>query len=74
LSPFSGTICPPKKARNQDRSPSHFKTGIRYAEVEWKNGGLSVMLGSWRTARAVLPHIIEARGYILFVSSLSGTI
>jgi len=42
--------------------------------VEWKNGGLSVMLGSWRTARAVLPHIIEARGYILFVSSLSGTI
>jgi NAD(P)-dependent dehydrogenase (short-subunit alcohol dehydrogenase family) len=32
------------------------------------------LLGSWRTARAALPHIIEARGYILFVSSLSGTI
>jgi NAD(P)-dependent dehydrogenase (short-subunit alcohol dehydrogenase family) len=32
------------------------------------------LLGSWRTVRAVLPHIIEARGYILFVSSLSGTI
>jgi NAD(P)-dependent dehydrogenase (short-subunit alcohol dehydrogenase family) len=30
--------------------------------------------GSWRTVRAALPHIIEARGYILFVSSLSGTI
>jgi NAD(P)-dependent dehydrogenase (short-subunit alcohol dehydrogenase family) len=32
------------------------------------------LLGSWRTVRATLPHIIEARGYILFVSSLSGTI
>jgi short-subunit dehydrogenase len=32
------------------------------------------LLGSWRTVRAVLPHIIEARGYILFMSSLSGTI
>jgi NAD(P)-dependent dehydrogenase (short-subunit alcohol dehydrogenase family) len=32
------------------------------------------LLGSWRTVRAILPHIIEARGYILFVSSLSGTI
>jgi len=32
------------------------------------------LLGSWRTVRAVLPHIIEARGYLLFVSSLSGTI
>jgi NAD(P)-dependent dehydrogenase (short-subunit alcohol dehydrogenase family) len=32
------------------------------------------LLGSWKTVRAVLPHIIEARGYILFVSSLSGTI
>ena len=32
------------------------------------------LLGSWRTVRAVLPHIIESRGYILFVSSLSGTI
>src|SRR6266480_2601742 len=32
------------------------------------------LLGSWRTVRAALPHIIEARGYILFVSSLSGTI
>lgn len=32
------------------------------------------LLGSWRTLRAVLPHIIESRGYILFVSSLSGTI
>ena len=32
------------------------------------------LLGSWKTVRAVLPHIIAARGYILFVSSLSGTI
>ena len=32
------------------------------------------LLGSWKTVRAVLPHIIEARGYILFVSSLSWTI
>jgi NAD(P)-dependent dehydrogenase (short-subunit alcohol dehydrogenase family) len=32
------------------------------------------LLGSWKTVRVVLPHIIEARGYILFVSSLSGTI
>ena len=32
------------------------------------------LLGSWKTVRAVLPHIIKARGYILFVSSLSGTI
>ncbi len=32
------------------------------------------LVGSWRTVRAVLPHIIEARGYTLFVSSLSGTI
>ena len=32
------------------------------------------LLGSWKTVRAVLPYIIEARGYILFVSSLSGTI
>ena len=32
------------------------------------------LLGSWKTVRAVLPHIIRARGYILFVSSLSGTI
>src|SRR5260370_8192050 len=30
--------------------------------------------GSWKTVRAVLPHIIETRGYILFVSALSGTI
>jgi NAD(P)-dependent dehydrogenase (short-subunit alcohol dehydrogenase family) len=32
------------------------------------------LLGSWKTVRVVLPHIIEARGYILFVSSLAGTI
>jgi len=32
------------------------------------------LLGSWRTVRAVLPHVIAARGYILFISSLSGTI
>jgi NAD(P)-dependent dehydrogenase (short-subunit alcohol dehydrogenase family) len=32
------------------------------------------LLGSWRTVRAALPHIIAARGYILFVSSLSGSI
>ena len=32
------------------------------------------LLGSWRTVRAVLPHIVDARGYILFVSSLAGAI
>jgi NAD(P)-dependent dehydrogenase (short-subunit alcohol dehydrogenase family) len=32
------------------------------------------LLGSWRTVRAALPQIIKAHGYILFVSSLSGTI
>jgi NAD(P)-dependent dehydrogenase (short-subunit alcohol dehydrogenase family) len=32
------------------------------------------LLGSWHTVRAVLPYIIAARGYILFVSSLAGTI
>jgi NAD(P)-dependent dehydrogenase (short-subunit alcohol dehydrogenase family) len=32
------------------------------------------LLGSWKTVRAVLPHIIKAQGYLLFVSSLSGTI
>jgi NAD(P)-dependent dehydrogenase (short-subunit alcohol dehydrogenase family) len=31
------------------------------------------LLGSWRTVRAVLPHIVDAQGYILFVSSLAGT-
>jgi NAD(P)-dependent dehydrogenase (short-subunit alcohol dehydrogenase family) len=31
------------------------------------------LLGSWRTVCAVLPHIVAARGYILFVSSLAGT-
>jgi len=31
------------------------------------------LLGSWQTVRAVLPYIIDARGYILFVSSLAGT-
>jgi NAD(P)-dependent dehydrogenase (short-subunit alcohol dehydrogenase family) len=32
------------------------------------------LLGAWRTVRAVLPHVIAAKGYILFVSSLAGTI
>lgn len=32
------------------------------------------LMGTWRTVRAVLPHIIAAQGYILCVSSLSGTI
>jgi NAD(P)-dependent dehydrogenase (short-subunit alcohol dehydrogenase family) len=32
------------------------------------------LLGSWHTVHAVLPYIIAARGYILFVSSLAGTI
>jgi len=32
------------------------------------------LMGSWRTVRTVLPHVIAAQGYILFVSSLSGTI
>jgi NAD(P)-dependent dehydrogenase (short-subunit alcohol dehydrogenase family) len=32
------------------------------------------LLGTWRTVRAILPHVIAAQGYILCVSSLSGTI
>lgn len=32
------------------------------------------LLGSWQTVRAVLPHVIAAQGYILFVSSLAGTV
>ena len=31
------------------------------------------LLGSWQTVRAILPHIIAARGYIVFVSSIAGT-
>jgi NAD(P)-dependent dehydrogenase (short-subunit alcohol dehydrogenase family) len=31
------------------------------------------LLGSWHTVRSVLLHVIEASGYILFVSSLAGT-
>jgi short-subunit dehydrogenase len=31
-------------------------------------------MGSWRTVRAVLPHVIAAQGYILFVSSLAGVV
>jgi len=32
------------------------------------------LLGAWRTVRAVLTHVIAAKGYILFVSSVAGTI
>jgi NAD(P)-dependent dehydrogenase (short-subunit alcohol dehydrogenase family) len=32
------------------------------------------LLGAWRTVRAVLPHVIAAQGYLLFVSSLAGTV
>jgi NAD(P)-dependent dehydrogenase (short-subunit alcohol dehydrogenase family) len=32
------------------------------------------LLGAWQTIRAVLPHVIAAQGYILFVSSLAGTV
>lgn len=31
------------------------------------------LLGAWHTVRAVLPHVIEASGYILFISSIAGT-
>ena len=31
------------------------------------------LLGVWRTARAALPEVIRSRGYILVVSSVSGT-
>lgn len=30
------------------------------------------LLGTWRTARAALPHLIASKGYLLFVSSLAG--
>lgn len=32
------------------------------------------LMGSWRTVRAILPHVIAAQGYILFVSSLAGAV
>jgi NAD(P)-dependent dehydrogenase (short-subunit alcohol dehydrogenase family) len=32
------------------------------------------LVGAWQTVRAVLPHVIAAQGYILFVSSLAGTV
>jgi NAD(P)-dependent dehydrogenase (short-subunit alcohol dehydrogenase family) len=32
------------------------------------------LLGAWLTVRAALPYVIAAKGYILFVSSLAGTI
>jgi NAD(P)-dependent dehydrogenase (short-subunit alcohol dehydrogenase family) len=32
------------------------------------------LLGAWQTVRAVLPHVIASQGYILFVSSLAGTV
>lgn len=32
------------------------------------------LMGAWQTVRAVLPHVIAAQGYILFVSSLAGTV
>lgn len=32
------------------------------------------LLGAWQTVRAVLPHVIAAQGYILFVSSVAGTV
>jgi NAD(P)-dependent dehydrogenase (short-subunit alcohol dehydrogenase family) len=32
------------------------------------------LLGAWKTVRAVLPYVIAAQGYILFVSSLAGTV
>ncbi len=32
------------------------------------------LLGAWQTVRAVLPHVIAAQGYILFVSSIAGTV
>lgn len=31
------------------------------------------VLGSWNTVRAVLPHVIAAQGYLLFISSIAGT-
>jgi NADP-dependent 3-hydroxy acid dehydrogenase YdfG len=32
------------------------------------------LLGAWKTIRVVLPHVIAAQGYILFISSLAGTV
>ena len=32
------------------------------------------LMGAWQTVRAVLPHVIAAQGYILFVSSIAGTV
>src|SRR5437763_9771074 len=31
------------------------------------------LLGVWRTVRAVLPHLLESRGYLLCISSLAAT-
>jgi NAD(P)-dependent dehydrogenase (short-subunit alcohol dehydrogenase family) len=32
------------------------------------------LLGAWRTVRAVLPHVVAAQGYLLFVSSFAGSV
>ncbi len=32
------------------------------------------LLGAWQTVRAVLPHVIATQGYLLFVSSIAGTV
>jgi NAD(P)-dependent dehydrogenase (short-subunit alcohol dehydrogenase family) len=32
------------------------------------------LMGAWQTVRVVLPHVIAAQGYILFVSSIAGTV
>jgi NAD(P)-dependent dehydrogenase (short-subunit alcohol dehydrogenase family) len=32
------------------------------------------LLGAWQTVRAALPHVIATQGYLLFVSSIAGTV
>jgi NAD(P)-dependent dehydrogenase (short-subunit alcohol dehydrogenase family) len=32
------------------------------------------LLGTWHTVRTVLPHVVAAQGYLLFVSSFAGTV
>ena len=50
----------------------HFVGALATAPVEQVERELEVnLLGVWRTDRAVLPHILERRGYLLNVASLA---
>ena len=47
----------------QDIDPADFESTVQVN-----------LLGVWRTVRAALPHILEARGYVLSVASLAAMV